>query len=65
MWHVLFKNVNYLNTVSENDQIDHNLTKNENLIEYKTKIGTKLNKINKNKPTQFCFETTIQHLFQI
>jgi len=27
MWHVLFKNVNYLNTVSENDQIDHNLTK--------------------------------------
>jgi len=27
MWHVLFKNVNYLTTVSENDQIDHNLTK--------------------------------------
>jgi len=26
-WHVLFKNVNYLNTVSEKDQIDHNLTK--------------------------------------
>jgi len=26
-WHVLFKNVNYLNTVSENDQIDHNLMK--------------------------------------
>jgi len=27
MCHVLFKNVNYLNTVSENDQIDQNLTK--------------------------------------
>ena len=27
MWHVLLKNVNYLNTVSENNQIDHNLTK--------------------------------------
>jgi len=26
-WHVLFKWVNYLNTVSEKDQIDHNLTK--------------------------------------
>jgi len=26
-WHVLFKNVNYLNTFSEKDQIDHNLTK--------------------------------------
>jgi len=26
-WHVLLKNVNYLNTVSEKDQIDHNLTK--------------------------------------
>ena len=26
-WHVLVKNVNYLNTVSEKDQIDHNLTK--------------------------------------
>jgi len=26
-WHVLFKNVNYLNTVSEKDQIDNNLTK--------------------------------------
>jgi len=26
-WHVLFKNVNYLNTVSEKDQIDYNLTK--------------------------------------
>jgi len=25
--HVLFKNVNYLNTISEKDQIDHNLTK--------------------------------------
>jgi len=27
MWNVLLKNVNYLNTVSENDKIDHNLTK--------------------------------------
>jgi len=26
-WHVLFKNVNYLNTISEKKQIDHNLTK--------------------------------------
>jgi len=26
-WHVLFKNINYLNTVSEKDQIDLNLTK--------------------------------------
>jgi len=26
-WHVQFKNVNYLNTVSKNDQIDQNLTK--------------------------------------
>jgi len=26
-WHVLFKNVNYLNTVNEKDQIDHNLAK--------------------------------------
>jgi len=26
-WHVLLKNVNYLNTVSQNDQIDQNLTK--------------------------------------
>jgi len=26
-WHILYKNVNYLNTVSEKDQIDHNLTK--------------------------------------
>jgi len=39
MWHVLFKNVNYLNIVSENDQIDHNLTK----------MKTKLNKNNKNR----------------
>jgi len=27
MWRAMFKNVNYLNTVSKNDQIDHNLTK--------------------------------------
>jgi len=27
MWHVLLKNVNYLNTGSEKDQIDNNLTK--------------------------------------
>jgi len=26
-WNVLFKNVNYLNTVNEKDQIDQNLTK--------------------------------------
>jgi len=26
-WHVMLKNVNYLNTVSEKDQIDNNLTK--------------------------------------
>jgi len=26
-WHVLFKNVDYLNTVSEKDQIEQNLTK--------------------------------------
>jgi len=26
-WHVLFKNINYLNTVSEKDQIEHNFTK--------------------------------------
>jgi len=27
MWHVLLKNVNYLNTISQKDQIDQNLTK--------------------------------------
>jgi len=27
MWHVLFKNVHYLNIVSEKDQINYNLTK--------------------------------------
>jgi len=27
MWHVRFKIFNYLNTISENEQIDHNLTK--------------------------------------
>jgi len=27
MWHVLFKTVNYLNSVTEKDQIDHNLMK--------------------------------------
>jgi len=26
-WYVLFKNMNYLNLVSKNDQIDQNLTK--------------------------------------
>jgi len=27
MWHAVSKNVKYLTTVSENDQIDQNLTK--------------------------------------
>ena len=47
--HVLFKNVNYLNTISEKDQFNHNLKKNKDLIEYKMKIRTKFNKNNKNK----------------
>ena len=47
-WHVLFKNVNYLNAVSQKDQIDK-FDENENLIEHKTKMRTKLNKNNKNR----------------
>jgi len=27
MWHAVFKNVKYLNIISENDRIDQNLTK--------------------------------------
>jgi len=27
MWHVVLKNINYLNIVNKNDQIDQNLTK--------------------------------------
>jgi len=50
-WHVTFnvKNIKYLNTVSTNDQIDEN----EDLIECKTKMRTKLNKNNKNKDQMF------------
>ena len=45
--HVLFKNVNYLNTVSKKDQIDQNLTKMMTELNT-TKMRSKLNKKNEN-----------------
>jgi len=36
-WYKLFKNVNYLNTVSEKDQIDYNLMKMRTLLNTKRK----------------------------
>jgi len=43
MWNVLFKNVNYLNIVSQKDQIDQNLMK----------MRIKLIKSNKNKDQMY------------
>jgi len=48
-WHILLKNVNYLNTIIQKDQFD----KNEDLIEHKTKMMTKLNKNNKNRDQMY------------
>jgi len=52
-WHVLFKNVNYLNTISEKRPNWPKFEENDNLIEHKTKIETKLNKNNKNRDQMY------------
>jgi len=42
MWYILFKNINYLDTIRKKDQIDEN----DDLIECKMKMRTQLNKHN-------------------